>query len=345
MTSKVSVVLVNYNGWKDTIECLESLLKVNYSNFNIIVVDNKSTNDSLEKLINWAKGEIEVKVSDDNALSSLILPLVSKPVQLKILDDSSTEKNIADFKIIILKSAVNLGFAGGNNLGIKLALANNADFIWLLNNDTVVPNDSIDVLVTKFNFLSASNRSLGMLGSKLLYYHKPKTIQAIMGEYNPLTGNSRHIGMNEEDKDQYDHFTPAQSHYVVGASMFLPKTFIKEVGLMAEDYFLYYEEVDWLIRGREKGFTIALCPQSVVYHKEGASIGSNNTAINNKSELSDYYSITNKLKITKRYYSKYLPFVYLSYFPIILNRIKRKQFKRIPLITRIFIKSIFSNQN
>ena len=173
-----------------------------------------------------------------------------------------------------------------------------------------------------------------------MYYFNPNKIQAIIGEYNPYTATSKHIGMNEEDYGQYDNWKTNINNYIVGASMFLSKGFIQEVGLMADDYFLYYEEIDWVNRGRNKGYEFSICKNSIVYHKEGASIGSNNTAVNNKSLISDLYSIRNRFIITKKYYKKFLLPVYLSIVPIVINRIKRRQFERVIPIIKIFVKSL-----
>jgi GT2 family glycosyltransferase len=337
----IFIILVNYNGWLDTIECIESLLKLNYSNFRIVVVDNNSTDSSVTHICNWAQGLVDPYLTADNSLKSLVFPLYPKPLPLHIIGDHQLEEKVEKGVVTLIKSTKNLGFAGGNNLGIKLAFNNQAAYFWLLNNDTVVSPDALSHMVQTFSrYQKKPVGKLGMLGGKLRYYHQPEMLQAVLGIYKPLFGGTVHIGQNEPDQGQFDHIAIQENSYIVGASLFLSRDFLHEVGPMAEDYFLYYEEIDWVNRARKSNYEIAVCPEAVIYHKEGSSVGNKVNGV--KSKISDYFSIANRLKITKRYYKKYLIPVYFSLFFILINRIKRRQFSRIPMILKIFIESLKS---
>jgi GT2 family glycosyltransferase len=337
----IFIILVNYNGWLDTIECIESLLKLNYPNYRIVVVDNNSTDSSLTHIRNWSQGLVDPYLTADNSLKSLVFPLHPKPLPLHMMEDDHLEGKVEKGAVTLIKSTKNLGFAGGNNLGIKLALNNQAAYIWLLNNDTVVRPDALSHLVQTFSrYKKGQAAKLGMLGGKLRYYHQPEMLQAVMGVYKPFFGATAHIGQNELDQGQFDHIAIQENYYIVGACLFLSRDFIHEVGPMAEDYFLYYEEIDWVNRARKSNYEIAVCPEAVIYHKEGASVGNKVNGV--KSKVSDYFSIANRLKITKRYYKKYLIPVYFSLSFILINRIRRRQFSRIPMILKIFIESLKS---
>ena len=109
--------------------------------------------------------------------------------------------------------------------------------------------------------------------------------------------------------------------------------FIKRVGLLSEDYFLYYEEMDWVMRARRL-FLISYAPKSIVYHKEGATIGSNADPMK-KSTLSDYYALKNRLVFSKKYFMRYTPIVYLGLIISLINRVRRKQWARAKMITSI----------
>jgi len=122
----------------------------------------------------------------------------------------------------------------------------------------------------------------------------------------------------------------------VGASMLVSKHFIETIGVMGQDYFLYYEDLDWSIRGK-KLFKLACSLNSIVYHKEGASTGGNTKGKNTKSKISDYYSIRNRVLFTKKYFKWYLPTVYLGLIITVINRIRRKQYSRLWIILKIIL--------
>lgn len=330
----VYIILLNYNGWKDTIECLESIFKLYYYSFRVIVVDNNSPNNSLEYLKRWAAGDLMVEFKN-KALQHLTDPALPKPVHFKLYTKEEAEKEVpacnATTDLIFIQAGENRGFAAGNNIGIQFALKDPAcEFVWLLNNDTVVEKDVLSKMEVHYKAYSGK---LGILGSKLLYYHNPTEIQAIAGKYNKWLGTTSHLGGNSTDNGQFDSTYPLVADYIVGASMFVSKAFINEVGLMQEDYFLYFEELDWSFRGKRKGWKIDVCTESRVYHKEGASINANES----KSELADFYSLRNRILFTRRFTPIALPSVYLSMIGVAFNRLRRGQPERLSLIFKVLL--------
>ena len=344
MKPKSYIVILNYNGWKDTIECLESVLKLDYPNFQIVVVDNNSPNDSMPHMLAWAKGEITATV-DNPQLSQLSTPHILKPVEYIFYDkhtaiiggDIAQESELIN-PIIFIQSGENNGFAAGNNVGTEYVLKkSDSQFIWYLNNDTVVETNSLSEYIKKAQQYKINNNKVGIIGAKLMYYHQPKLIQAIGGKYNKWLAISKHIGAYEEDKGQYDNeeITKIIS-YPVGASMFVNIDFIKDVGLMSEDYFLYFEELDWVCRGENRGWSVGFCYSSKIYHKEGSSISGSNNKV---SLLSDYHSLKNKFKFTRKFYPNFMILIKISYVFVLFNRLKRLEFRKLIQAVKVYFEN------
>lgn len=325
----VYIIVVNYNGWFDTITCLESVFKMRYKNYRVIVIDNGSDDDSVDNIKNWAEGRLSVYINKDNPLRHLSCTSLQKKIDLQTLSISELKGGVKHKGLNIIILDENLGFAGANNLGIITALSDEqCKYIWLLNNDTVIPEDTLSALV---DFAEVTNQEgrVGIIGSKLLYYHEPNVINAVGGRYYKWIGKSQQIGINEFDKGQsYNDID-----YIVGASMLVKKDFVLDTGLMSEDYFLYFEELDWAIRGHKRGWTIAQCNDSIVYHKEGSTIGSNKKH-NTKTPVTDYYTHRNRILITKKFYYYCLPTVLVASVVSSILRFKRFGFSRVWLILR-----------
>jgi GT2 family glycosyltransferase len=335
---KVYIVLVNYNTWEDTIECIESLKKIDYPNYQIIVVDNNSPNDSIKFLKEFFEGKLEVWISPYNPLRKYIFPPSQKPFKYVFMEENDIKKK-SKFEdedvdqIILIKANKNKGFAAGNNIAIKYALKkDDFEYIWILNPDTIVDKNSLKELIR----CSKEDDSIGLIGSKLMEYYSPDKIQSLGGLYNPLIASMKYPTSRKEINDTD---TNTYIYYPQGASMLVKKDFIKDVGLMCEDYFIYFEEIDWVIRGMQKNWKASYCESSVVYHKEGASIGSNKISTN-RSDLSEFFFHRNRIIFTKKFFKNFIPLVYLSFLGVIFNRIKRKDFKKIKIILKAIFNSI-----
>ena len=212
------------------------------------------------------------------------------------------EANIISKKfphVKVIRSQQNLGFAGGNNLGIKEA---KGDYILLINNDTYFKDFNIESLIKRLE----SSDKIGIICPKLRFAWANNPIQ--FAGYTPLTNitlRNKAIGFGEEDKGQYDtaHPTP----YAHGAAMLIKREAIEKVGLMPECFFLYYEEIDWSMMFTRAGYEIWYDPSCTVYHKESQTTGQN-------SPLRTYYITRNRLLLVKRNYNginKYLSYIYL----------------------------------
>lgn len=291
--SKVYVVIVNWNGWKDTVECLDSLLLLEYPDFRIVVCDNGSQDDSVIQLREWGERTFG-----------------SGSAVWQELNRDTAEKGYGspDAKLTLVMNGANLGFGGGTNVGLRYALAcGDADFCWLLNNDTVVEPSALTEMVQRMK----GKPDAGMCGSTIREFDNRSKIQALGGAvYYKWLGIAWHIGRTITGNVLPDSaLVEKKMDYIVGASLLVHSKYLKEVGLMAEDYFLYFEEIDWVTRGQGL-YSLAYAPKSIVYHKVGASIG---TATNplRKSYQCDYYSLRNRLVFTRRYFPYTIPGVYL----------------------------------
>lgn len=291
---------MNWNGWRDTIECLESVFRLRNTDFTVLVCDNASTDGSLEKIKAWARGELSASVCNQD-LAFLTIPPVPKPISFDEITSTprSGSPDGLSARLILIQTGCNLGFAGGNNVGLRYALAQkNSDLFWLLNNDTVVDPNALLSLVQRMQ----QRPDAGMCGSTLLYYDHPRIVQALGGSiYNQWTARGGHIGLGQNSDDLPNCDTvERQMKYVVGASMIVSRVFLEQIGLMSEAYFLYSEEIDWATRARGR-FSLAYAPLSIVYHKEGGSIG---TSANRRerSSTSDYYSARSRMLYTRKYF-------------------------------------------
>lgn len=319
---RVYVLVVNWNGWADTIECLESVFRLDYPDYRVIVCDNGSTDDSLARIVDWAEGHSMTPVVGEQGFHRrLSNPPIEKPISYTFYDRQQAEEGgdrTLDPRLILIQTGGNQGFAGGNNVGLRYALERgDLDYVWLLNNDTVADPQSLMALVARM----AVKPSAGMCGSTLALYDNPNRIQARGGGwYCKWIGLPWHIGQLEKTstRPRLEH-VEKWMNYVVGASMLVSRDFLLEVGLMCEDYFLYFEETDWVLRA-DPSFTLAYAPQSTVYHKVGRSIGTSMDP-RRKSALCDYYAIRNRLLFTRRFYPEALPTIYLSVGITILVRL------------------------
>ena len=252
--------------------------------------------------------EISIITVNYNGLNDTCALIDSIPfnedMEVIVVDNGSKEDEASILQerfpeIRAIRSDMNLGFAGGNNLGIKAAKGR---YLYFINNDTVFKEFNPQVLISQLE----SSPKIGMVCPKIRFTWGNNPIQfAGYTPLSPITIRNKAIGYGEEDKGQYD--TPHQTPYAHGAAMMLKREVINKVGLMPECYFLYYEELDWSMMITRAGYEIWYEPASTIYHKESKSTGQN-------SPLRTYYITRNRLLLVKRNWiglTRYLSYVYL----------------------------------
>ena len=308
----VTIIILNWNGWEDTVECLESIYQISYPNYHVIVVDNNSTDDSIKKITNYAIGNIDVKSKFFNYDHS------NKPI--KILNYNQNEycgrkplKN--DHELILIKNESNSGFAEGNNIGIKYALKNlNPNYILLLNNDTVVEKNFLMSLIRE----GEKDSKIGLLGPKMYYYDNPNVLWCIGGKINWKLARGMHIGKDEIDTGQYNE--KRNFDYINGSALLIKKRVIEDIGLLDKKFFLYFEEVDLALRASKKKYDIEFVPKSKIWHKVSKSGGGI------KKEIGLYYITRNRWIFMKKWANRFdfIIFVVIQIFvaivlPILLS--------------------------
>ena len=271
----VAVVLVNWNGWRDAVECISSLLGQDYPEFHVFLVDNDSRDGSIEHIQRWcAAPRAETGWHSHDGVKHICaaagVGTGSIPVRLADRPGQALPPPPPGCRVTLIRSGGNLGFAGGCNVGMVAAGTGNFEFFWLLNTDTVVRCDALDVLIQR----AQREVKIGLVGSTIRYYDRPQIVQALGGaRMDPETVTTHHIGegtrlvTGQIDTGQVER----NLFYVMGASMLVSSEFLQEVGLMQEDYFLYYEEFDWAMRGRQRRFRLGYAADSHIFHKSGAS--------------------------------------------------------------------------
>ena len=318
MNPHVSIIILNWNGWKDTLECLESVYQANYHPFSVILVDNHSTDDSLDKIREYCSGKNNV-FEDLN--SKIIKNRSTKPINIielkenylenysSNLDNSENLKDntyltkkigLAPENLILIKNTENHGFAGGNNRGMEFARdIIKSDYILLLNNDTVVDKDFLQPMVD----MAQENENIGFIGPKTYFYHSyPEKVIQITGggDINLKKARTFQRGYKKEEENQYNN--PVQLGYVGGSCVLVKMETLKKVGLMDERFFMYWEDTDWSYRGSLQGYNSFYQPLSIIWHKHGAS---------SKPCFELYYLSRNRVffvrkNSTKKEYQKFL---------------------------------------
>ncbi len=216
--------------------------------------------------------------------------LTYRNFEIILVDNASKEnpteiitKNYPEVKLIVTNE--NLGFTGGNNLGIKAA---KGDYFFVVNNDTEVTEDLLERLLEPFE----ADKSVGVVSPKIRYFHNQNTLQyAGFTEINPLTGRNKSIGDKEEDNGQ--HNTAGYTAYAHGAAMLLKREVVEKAGSLADIFFIYYEELDWSARIRRAGYKIYYQPTALIYHKESITMGK-------ESALKAYYHNRNRVLFMRR---------------------------------------------
>jgi GT2 family glycosyltransferase len=249
----VAIIVVNWNGFAFTKACLSSLRKINYPNFQVLLIDNASIRPEGEDL----KREFP--------------------------------------EIHLIQANSNLGFTGGNNLGIRHAMSQGFDYVLLLNNDTVVEPDFLDGLV---HFLDI-NPSYAAVQPKIRFaLDKNKIWNAGGGYFKPLE-MSWSVGIGKKDEGQFD--VARNIPWITGCAILVKSDAIREAGMLDEDFFAYYEDVEWSFRFRKKDLKLFYLPQSIIYHVAGASSKLKKTKEGKVSPIVHYLRTRNHLYLIRKH--------------------------------------------
>lgn len=256
---KVSIVILNWNQKEDTIECLNSLKGLRYSNYEIVLVDNGSNDGSQKEII-------------------------------KLFPD-----------VQLIKNPTNLGFTGGCNIGMKHALKNGSDYVFLLNNDTKVDKYVLQYLVNE----SEENKEVGIAGPAVYSYYKPNHLLSV--GYHILIKKGETIPITNKTEIN----NPKEVDYIQGSALLIKRKVLTKVGLFYEPYFIYFEDVEMCLKAKKASYKVICVPTAKIWHKCSKSFGP-------MSPKAFYYYSRNRITFVMRNgnfadklsFILYLPFVY-----------------------------------
>lgn len=310
--SPVVAVVVNWNGWRDTLVCVESLLALGGPPLRVVVCDNASTDESVceierflrDRLPGWLPSHGEPGLAHSRQADGVV-------------------------SVHLLRLSHNLGYAGAINAGIHWARTYwSPRGFWLLNNDVQAQPGALDAMLAAH----ASVPNAGICGSVLLEWEQPERIQAVAGMYRRWLG----VGWHAKEFPPDGGDVSLLVDYPIGASMYVSADYLDQVGPMDPGYFLYCEEMDWAERGRRRGLRPVVALKSRLRHKEGASTGSRG-GVRNKSLISERYGVTSRLRITRKFWPAYLPVVWSTLLLVVLDRLVHGELARARLVLRLMV--------
>lgn len=279
---RVAIVILNWQEWKVTIQCLNTIIKLNYNDYRIVIVDNGSKDESFTWLKKWVSAN-QVQYNNESGESAEYITLIRNPI--------------------------NLGYAGGNNVGIRFALKElNAEAVWILNNDTSVEPDTLDFLIGKLRM------GYDVVGSQILFMDPPYKIWCECGGfYSKWSMSSQNISLGQEkfiheNYEIHEKAIESKVDYIAGASILFTSESLTRVGLLCEDYFLYFEEPDWFKRAEAFSIRLGYASKSIVYHSVGVST---DKFAQNSGKFYAFKKLQfrNTLLFTFKFYSFRLPIV------------------------------------
>lgn len=312
----VSIILLNWNGYEDTLEALESLYQINYPKYNVIVADNNSTNDSIEKIKEYTLGNIRVETEYTKYVDN-------KPIKLTIVNegeyseiDNTSDEN--EKKLLLIKNNENYGFAKGNNIAIDYTIKyDNPDYILLLNNDTIVDPNFLEKMIN----VAQNDSKIGLLGPKFYYYDyegSHETIWCIGSVVDLDHFPGHHSIMEEPDYDLTQDVI--ECDWVSGAGALI-KTEAMPESYLSTEFFFGCEDVDLAISIKEKGYKVVTVMDSIIWHKVGMSRHKNSTF------KTEYNHIKTNLQFIKKHKSNYyinLPKYYYQILKLYIKAIINK---------------------
>lgn len=277
----IGVVVVTY-GSDDVIdECLDGLFASEGARLRVVVADNASPDDTLARVRAWAAGR-GIAFAER---------------------ETGGQGDVPDVPLLLLRSSRNLGFGGGVNLGLEALLADpRIGLFWLVNPDCVVTPGAAAA------YLRAARRAgpFGLMGGRTVYREPPNHIQSDGGLVNLWTGVCHNVnrGRLPAEAEVPD---PATLDFIVGANVVVSRAFIERAGLMPEDYFLYFEEVDWALRRGD--LPLVVCPEALVHHQGGTAIGTGSVT-RRPSAFANYFNYRSRMRFVRRYRWPALPVAY-----------------------------------
>jgi GT2 family glycosyltransferase len=278
----------------------------------------------------------------EELLNSIAATNTYTNIEIIVVDNGSSQNPLPDWiskypNVKFIRSEINKGFAGGNNIGIKAATG---DYYFLVNNDTVFTTLLIETLVTTLN----NHPTVGIVSPKIKFFDAQNILQYVgYTKMNYYTARNKQLGLFETDNGQYDNLI-APTSFAHGAAMMVTKEAITKAGLMAENFFLYYEELDWCERIKKAGFEIWMNTNACIYHKESISVGQ-------RSALKEYFMNRNRILFERKNASVYERWLFYIYFILIVTPrnilfyIEQREAQFIPVLLKAIWWNVTNKKN
>lgn len=295
-----AIIIVNWNGWEDTVRCIAACGHLEGFNGALLVVDNGSTDGSFDKIVASCRGEFDVPSTSSDRRIAALEQQSEAPLNLITADDATAmagrilQDGLVSRGLYIVRSEDNRGFGGGNNIGLRLAMLDPAcQLFWLLNSDAIPEPNALKELE---RVCLPMTQPL-VCGSVLLNYDTPMTVQALGSDVSYLTLKTTHRLANAplSRLDSYDAIRTIGSP--VGAAMLINRAYIKQFGMFDERIFLYYEELDLVSRLPDRKSFV--CTHSRVYHKGGQS-ANKWVSVADRSVKADYEFLRSRALLAKK---------------------------------------------
>ena len=317
------VALICHNGWKNTIECLETLLRSDHPDLRVFVLDNGSTDGSMQQIKAWANGDALAQ-TPKGALAALAPEPLPKPIAVASMSHASLGMPAIDWstnRVALVDCEGNLGFAGANNVALRYVLRAepNANVV-LLNDDTVVAP-------TAMSAMAALVTSSTAVGATLLQYHAPEKVETLGGATVSMrTAMSRLIGF---DMPRSARRGPVEMDFISGCCMMMSRAVLERVGPLDERFFIYSEDSDWGVRARAAGVTLTYAPDAEVWHK-------GSTTMVARSPFQDYHTTRSSLHFIRKHRRGAPRAVWLFYIiaRVAGPKILRREWQRLRAVRR-----------
>lgn len=324
---RVQILILNWNGFRDTIPCLASVFALDYPDFRVVVCDNGSTDGSIDRIREWAEDGYLLRGTDDASLprdraGRQAIPLVEYGRA------TAEQGGAADVSapLTVIRNGDNLGFAAGNNVGLRYLLARgDADYVWLLNNDTRVAASALRELVRR----AEAEPSCAVMGGTMLELDEPERVQELGGAtVSHWHGMVRVCGRGLPASAP--RVESPSLDYVSGGCALVRLSALEDVGLLDERFFLYGEDVDWGLRMKEAQYDVCYAPGAQVWHKGGGSSA-------HGSPHHDYHNVRGALLLIKKHHPARLPAAFaISLVRCLLPKLPRRQWARLAAVAQAY---------
>ena len=317
-------VIVNYNAARFALDAALSFIGAGGK--RVVIVDNASPDDSMEFFQRALSGEVPHEPEEpcrDDVDAQVSFESIWQ-LRWSIADEG--EDGLPEDQITIVSARSNRGFAAGVNIGLIALIAQGFERFLVLNPDATTTSSALDAFEERL-----SDKKIGLCGASVLNFKSPHSVQALGGAcFNPifLTGQNLYEGRSKLDGTGREEVED-QIAYPLGAAMAFRKDFLQEAGFLDERYFLYYEEIDW-VRSGAKRFRVGWAPDAIVFHRYGASTGSEKTMskhASKRSPLGDYHMVRSRISFAAKWSPWLVPLSVMTAFGQIALRLIRGQFK------------------